>query len=81
MSNKPLLDDVVVVIGIEIGLEKAILQIHLIEYLPQAWIIVDLQSVDGGAGQNQQGEQKYFHSESIDTRIRKTTCFYTVEWC
>ena len=36
VKKKSLLDDVVVIIGNEIGLKTAIVQIHLIEYLPEA---------------------------------------------
>lgn len=57
VRNNYLLDDVAVIIGIEIGLKKAILQIHLVEYLSKSRIIVDSQCVGRGTGQSQHDEE------------------------
>ena len=57
-KKKSLLDDVVVITGNEIGLKTTIAQIHLIEYLSEAWIVIDLHSVDRETGQKHHDKER-----------------------
>jgi len=73
--NISLRDDVAVIITIEVGLKNAVLQSHLIEYLPKARIVVNFQSIERRTEQKQQDEQKYSHVESIEMTIRRNHVF------
>jgi hypothetical protein len=73
--NISLRDDVAVIITIKVGLKNAILQIHLIEYLPKARIVVNFQSIERRTEQKQQDEQKYSHDESIEMGHRRHHVF------
>jgi hypothetical protein len=75
VTNISLLDDVAVIITIEVGLKNTVLQIHLIEYLPKARVVVNFQSIERRIEQKYQDEQKYFHDESIEMTIRRQHIF------
>ena len=52
-----LLDDIVVVAGIEVRPKQAVVHIHLVEYLSDTRVVVDLQSVDRKTVYKQQQQQ------------------------